>query len=65
MSIKKLNLEIRLKNLKNLYSKNELERMYSNILELDDNIFKRLVKNNIDNELILRRLECNKIANLI
>ena len=64
ISINKLNIEIRINNLKNLYSKNELERMYSNISDISKNIYKKLVENKIDNELILRRLECNKIANL-
>ena len=63
-SINKLNIEIRVRNLKNLYNRNELEKMYSNILDINDDIYKKLIENKIDNELILRRLECNKIGNL-
>ena len=64
-SINNLNNEIRLKNLKNLYSKEELKGMYSNLFLEDKDIFENLIKNKIDNELILRRIECNQIAKLI
>lgn len=64
LSINKINMRIRLMNLKELYNKNELEKMYSNILN-DGDIFEELVKNNIDNELIMRRIECSNIASLI
>ena len=57
-------MRIRLMNLRELYNKNELEKMYSNILN-DGDIFEELVKNNIDNELIMRRIECSNIASLI
>ena len=57
-------MRIRLMNLRELYNKNELEKMYSNILS-DGDIFEELVKNNIDNELIMRRIECSNIASLI
>ena len=66
LSIKKINNEIRLKNLRRLYSIDELERMYSNILNMiEDNIYQELINNNIDNELILRRLEYGRIAKLL
>jgi len=64
-SINNLNKEIRLKNLKNLYSKEELKGMYSNLFLEEEDIFENLIKNKIDNELILRRIECNQIAKLI
>jgi hypothetical protein len=57
-------MRIRERNLRELYNNNELEKMYSNILDEGD-IFEELVKNNIDNELIMRRLECSNIASLI
>ena len=66
ISINRLNLEIRHKNLSRLYSRKELELMYSNIINMigDIDIYKELIRNNIDKELILRRLECNNIAML-
>lgn len=64
VSINKINMRIRERNLRELYNKNELEKMYSNIVDEGD-IFEELVKNNIDNELIMRRLECSNIASLI
>jgi hypothetical protein len=66
ISLNRLNLEIRYKNLSKLYSRKELEIMYSNILNIVDNvdIYRELIQNNIDNELILRRLDCDNIAKL-
>jgi hypothetical protein len=58
----RLNKEIRLKNLMRLYSKDELERMY---MINDKNILNTLIENNEDKDLILRRLDCSKIARLI
>jgi len=61
ISRERLNKEIRLRNLGSLYSEEELGMVY----KMDNNIFKKLVENNLDNDLVLRRLECGKIARLI
>lgn len=57
-----LNKEIRLRNLRSLYNEKELKRIY--IMEVDD-IFMTLIENNLDSDLVLRRLECGNIARLI
>lgn len=66
ISIKRINNEIREKNLRRLYGEEELERMYSNIIDISsNNIYNDIVKNKLDNELILRRLMCGRIAKLL
>ena len=66
ISIEKLNKEIRKKNLRRLYDKNELELMFNNLVKLGIyDIEDEIILNNIDNELILRRIECNKISKLL
>lgn len=61
ISRERLNKEIRLRNLGSLYSEEELGMVY----KMDNNIFKKLVENNLDKDLVLRRIECGKIARLI
>ena len=66
LRIKEINNEIRVKNLKSLYSEKELCMMYSNICDMiNRDIYIELVKNNIDNELIRRRLDNSRIAKLL
>jgi hypothetical protein len=57
-----LNKEIRLRNLRSLYNEEELKRIYR--MEVDD-IFMTLIDNNLDSDLVLRRLGCGNIARLI